>query len=542
MSLGPMVRIAYHVPGMMRRRQVIVAGDGSCAGGNDARELGVVVRGNEEVRRIFVNPVVPVIIDEVTATMSVCLEAADTIYLNGYNSWTDSVERPLNARMWGLSRVPLQFVDAHKLDAAGDYRFVDADTRAGHQHGIGYGYLRQLDEVLLFGSIDEDSGFTVIREDIDEGTLTFEKEPPARIIEVGESVEVLSLAVCGGRLDQAVDTYLALSGCTRRPAKPLVGYTTWRPYTRTLDAQTIAFELSGAQQLIGELDGRDLERVFVVEGPITLVGDWLEVDEHAFPDGMRAVADKIHEAGMRAGLWLAPFVCERDSKLFRDHPEWILRDERGDMVSAGGTWSDCFALDVRSDEVRSFVHTVISTVTRAWGFDFLKLDYLFAAASEVHDGLNRGQLMAEALDFLRECAGEATLLDFSGVPLVSAFGRCEYCRVGCDLTADWDDVAAKRILQRERRSTKNALANARGRAHLNGKAFLADPGYVSLLGTEINLTAAQRVQMLSTDCGCGGVLISADDLTAFDDESCAKAREHIGHFAQNQRSVVNTER
>jgi alpha-galactosidase len=212
------------------------------------------------------------------------------------------------------------------------------------------------------------------------------------------------------------------------------------------------------------------------------------------------------------------------------------------MVSAGGTWSDCFALDVRSDEVRSFVHTVISTVTRAWGFDFLKLDYLFAAASEVHDGLNRGQLMAEALDFLRECAGEATLLDFSGVPLVSAFGRCEYCRVGCDLTADWDDVAAKRILQRERRSTKNALANARGRAHLNGKAFLADPGYVSLLGTEINLTAAQRVQMLSTDCGCGGVLISADDLTAFDDESCAKAREHIGHFAQNQRPVVNTER
>ena len=136
MSLGPMVRIAYHVPGMMRRRQVIVAGDGSCAGGNDARELGVVVRGNEEVRRIFVNPVVPVIIDEVTATMSVCLEAADTIYLNGYNSWTDSVERPLNARMWGLSRVPPQFVDAHKLDAAGDYRFVDADTRAGHQHGI----------------------------------------------------------------------------------------------------------------------------------------------------------------------------------------------------------------------------------------------------------------------------------------------------------------------------------------------------------------------------------------------------------------------
>jgi alpha-galactosidase len=257
---------------------------------------------------------------------------------------------------------------------------------------------------------------------------------------------------------------------------------------------------------------------------------------------MQAVADKIHETGMRAGLWLAPFVCERDSKLFHDHPEWILRDERGDMVSAGGTWSDCFALDVRSDEVRSFVHTIISTVTRAWGFDFLKLDYLFAAASEVHDGLNRGQLMAEALDFLRECAGEATLLDFSGVPLVSAFGRCEYCRVGCDLTADWDDVAAKRILQRERRSTKNALANARGRAHLNGKAFLADPGYVSLLGTEINLTAAQRVQMLSTDCGCGGVLISADDLTAFDDESCAKAREHIGHFAQNQKSVVNTER
>ena len=168
MSVGPKVKIVYHLPGIARRRIVAIAGDGSAAGGNDARELGVVVRGNEEVRRVSVRPSVPVVIDEITMRMDVCVSDANAIYLNGYNSWTDSVERPVNDRMWGLSRVMRKVVDTYVLDGSGDYRFTREDARRGHMHGFGYGYLRQGDKVLLFGSLNEDNGLTVIREDLSQ--------------------------------------------------------------------------------------------------------------------------------------------------------------------------------------------------------------------------------------------------------------------------------------------------------------------------------------------------------------------------------------
>ena len=40
---------------------------------------------------------------------------------------------------------------------------------------------------------------------------------------------------------------------------------------------------------------------------------------------MAAASAKLHSMGFRAGLWLAPFAVARNSRLFRDHPDWLLR-------------------------------------------------------------------------------------------------------------------------------------------------------------------------------------------------------------------------
>ncbi|EKC48560.1 hypothetical protein OBE_15116, partial [human gut metagenome] len=39
--------------------------------------------------------------------------------------------------------------------------------------------------------------------------------------------------------------------------------------------------------------------------------------------------------------------------------------------------------------------------------------------------------MCEAMDFLRECVGEKMILG-CGVPLMPAFGKVDYCRIGAD--------------------------------------------------------------------------------------------------------------
>jgi len=514
---------------MERRRQVVVAGDGHCAGGNDARELGVTVRGNESVRRIEVAPVVPVILDEVVAEMRLSIRSADAIYLNGYNSWTDSVERPVTDRMWGLSRVPPQVVDRHVLDASGDCRFCEEDVRPGHMHGFGYGYLRQGDEVLLFGSLDEDSGMTIIREVLEDDLILLEKEPPCRIIQAGERAEVLSLALLGGPLDECVERYLALSDIWRIEANPIVGYTSWYRHYQDIDAGTLMHDLEGMERVLSDIDTTGLDLLFQIDDGFAKVGDWLDVDRSRFPEGLAPLAEAAHSRGMLAGLWLAPFVCERESKLFSEHPEWLLRDEEGRLTRAGGNWSGAFALDVRAQEVRDHLAQVFETV-RSWGFDVLKLDFLYAACLELHDGLNRGQLMADALDFLRECAGNDVRLLLCGVPITSAMGRCEYCRIGADVGLDWDDVPHMRLLHRERVSTKNSLANARGRAHLNGRAFLCDPDVIILREDGVSFSASQRVEMFVTDTSTGGVLLTSDDMGAWDESQLIRYREAVERF------------
>ena len=149
-----------------------------------------------------------------------------------------------------------------------------------------------------------------------------------------------------------------------------------------------------------------------------------------------------------------------------------------------------------------------------------------------HNGLNRGELMADAVSLIRESVAPGTRLLFCGIPMLSAFGACEYCRVGCDVGLDWDDKPHMRLLHRERVSTKNSLANARGRAHLNARAFGCDPD-VFFLRDDVELTDAQRTEMLETDATCGKVLLTSDDMGAWSAEQHERYRELVRTFLAN---------
>ena len=105
-------------------------------------ELGLVTVRGKEVRRVRACPTAPVRLLSCEAELDVDLQGADALFLSGYNSWTDSWERPVDARMRGLARVPRRVVDKWVLDGSGDYRFTPEDEKPGHQHGFGYGYLR----------------------------------------------------------------------------------------------------------------------------------------------------------------------------------------------------------------------------------------------------------------------------------------------------------------------------------------------------------------------------------------------------------------
>ena len=166
-------------------------------------------------------------------------------------------------------------------------------------------------------------------------------------------------------------------------------------------------------------------------------GDW-EPNEK-FPSGMQTLAAKIKATGRKAGLWLAPLAVSRNSSIFREHLDWLLRDLNGKLYVAGFEWStESYALDTTHPEVIEWLKDLIRKV-RGWGFDYLKIDFLSAGAQPGRRKLDvpRETAYRQALEVIREAAGDAYLL-LCGTPILPSIGVCDAIRVGADVGNWWD--------------------------------------------------------------------------------------------------------
>ena len=260
------------------------------------------------------------------------------------------------------------------------------------------------------------------------------------------------------------------------------------------------------------------------------VGDWLEPDSVKFPGGMKAVADEIHGAGFLAGLWLAPFACETHSALYREHPDWLLK-VNGRPWKCGGNWSGFYALDIDVPEVRDHLRRVFDRVLNQWGFDLVKLDFLYGAAPFGTETESRAGRMIRAMELLRQWCGDKLILG-CGVPVMPAFGLVDYCRVSCDVSLGWDDVWYMHLFHRERVSTKQAIGNTVFRRQLNGRAYLSDPDVFFLRDENVKLSPEQKDKLARVNALLGGVLLTSDNPAQYS----AAAREQYRALREMDRA------
>ncbi len=436
---------------------------------------------------------------------------SDSVFLNGYQSWTDSYENDIHAKFRGIDLIPSPINDKYGLSAYGDYDFVKYNRRRGNMHGWSYGYIKHNTGIFeLIGSLTENDGFTQIRVNTEKNTVTVEKDCSGYCFTGDYSG--ISLYIGKGTENEVFDGYFAWLGIAPTKEKPVFGYTSWYRHYQDINEKCITNDLEGLRNY-----GYKADIFQVDDGYQTAVGDWLSIDMAKFPNGMKPIAEGIKNEGLTAGLWLAPFVCEEKSELFRDHKDWLLTDDEGIPVKAGANWSGAYALNIYNEEFREYLKNVFRTVTDEWGFSLLKLDFLYAACILSRPDRTRGMIMSDAMDLLRECAGAAKILG-CGVPLASAFGKVHYCRIGMDVTPEWDGKAYMQLLHRERPSTALSILNSVFRRQLNGRAFINDPDVFMLRSTATSMSKAQRRTLAEINALCGGVLFTSDDMGEYSDE------------------------
>lgn len=104
------------------------------------------------------------------------------------------------------------------------------------------------------------------------------------------------------------------------------------------------------------------------------IGDW-DPDLKKFPKGgddIRKLVDEIHRLGMKAQLWWAPLAAFPKSDLFKQHPEYLLKTEKGGLQNI--TWWESKYLCPAYPPVREYTNGLVKKFMGEWGFDGLKID------------------------------------------------------------------------------------------------------------------------------------------------------------------------
>ncbi len=498
-------------------------------------------RENAPQGAVHIRPEIPEsVIQKITAVFPLKMEENERLFMNGYQTWTYCPEYKKSGKIRGVSHIPKFLTDKHGFDRYGDYHFVNYPNKPGKFHGFSYCYFRSGEKYRLIASLDERPGYTIFRYDSGREMLSIERDCSG-VEHKGGELPAFDLFFAEGTEAEVFDGWFNAMGITPRTDKPLAGYSSWYNRYQDITEQTIIADLDGCKTALSEGD------LFQVDdGWECYVGDWLQPDSDKFPNGMKSVADKIHDSGFLAGLWLAPFVCETNSELFRNHPDWLLK-VNGNPWKCGGNWSGFYALDIDNAEVQNYLKNVFDRVLNEWGFDLVKLDFLYGAAPFGTKTESRGGRMIRAMELLRQWCGDKLILG-CGVPVIPAFGIVDYCRVRCDVGLDWDDKWFMRLLHRERVSTKQAIGNTVFRRQLNGRAYLSDPDVFFLREENLALTSSQKAKLAQVNALLGGVLLTSDDPSKYSADAMKKYRalrklrgaENVRVEADNGFSVIYT--
>jgi len=123
------------------------------------------------------------------------------------------------------------------------------------------------------------------------------------------------------------------------------------------------------------------------------LGDWYP-NFDKLPHGIAGLSQKIHDMGMKFGLWFEPEMVNKDSDLYRAHPNWTL--ETPNRESCHGR--NQFILDYSNPEVVDYIYQMMIKIIDESHISYIKWDMnrcMSEVYSSVHEASCQGKVMHE---------------------------------------------------------------------------------------------------------------------------------------------------
>ena len=198
----------------------------------------------------------------------------------------------------------------------------------------------------------------------------------------------------------------AMSQTFHRLYRTRLAHGKWRDRVRpVLINNWEATEMAFTEEKILEIAKEGLEmgmELFVLddgwfgnrEDDKTGLGDWYVKNFKKLPEGITGLAEKIEKMGMKFGLWFEPEMVNKDSDLYRLHPDWILRTPG----RRSSPTRNQYVLDFSRKEVVDYIYGLMEKVLNEAKISYVKWDmnrYITECFSAVKDGKGQGKVFHE---------------------------------------------------------------------------------------------------------------------------------------------------
>lgn len=131
------------------------------------------------------------------------------------------------------------------------------------------------------------------------------------------------------------------------------------------------------------------------------LGDWF-LCESKYPNGLQPIVDHVNVLGMEFGLWFEPEMINKDSDLYRMHPDWLLAVDGYDQP----TGRNQYVINLQNGDAFNFLFERLDHLLSTYNIAYIKWDMNREVVQPGHLGRaaahNQTRRYYELVDKVRE--------------------------------------------------------------------------------------------------------------------------------------------
>jgi len=438
--------------------------------------------------QIFIHPKKEVVLKEFELHFSVPMAHNSTLLYNGFQpnhtSGNYQLSDKLPSRGWLASKESF-----HKQ--------APTFSNLKSFHSWHYGFIGTQEKGILIGSINESTAYTGIEYNRQKQTVVIRKD--IQNLQLGHSFPLLDLMFFIGKQETTFSSYFSAMDRIQLPTPNLIGWMANKAKNgNSAVAITTFLEQKKKENLPADL-------VLIGSGYAKEFGDWLYSNDQ-FPEGLPPLISELKTAGLKVGINISPLICSINSDVYKEHSDWILKDNKDKPVSVKTNSGTHYVLDAYHPGVQDSLQVFCYRVATQWGVDLLKFDHLSLAFATARKTKTRAQAGNDFLKMLRDSCSDC-LIWASDIPLATSWPYANYTSATSNYLETWDARFPLLFANKNDHTAKIQLKNILHR--FNHLQYGMSANIVSL-GSENKLTIAQQYTNLMINALLANISIISD--------------------------------